>query len=199
MSEGKSTLKLKTTLSVSLPKFSSTFYQCPAINSASRKVTFEPVQCSRAPCCSTLNVSVYDLLQLLALTGMLHLKFVLFNKIHTTWLSSSNQTTSSAECDHPKKEQGRVQKRHVHSTDQLKPQNQGHTGPYIPVQENPSFLLGCKSYLQTSAFSCSSNSRAASVKPSFRRLPGALEGSVYSRWSGYKEWAAHGWEKTNKK
>lgn len=51
----------------------------------------------------------------------------------------------------------------------------------IPVQENPSFLLGYKSYLQTSAISCSSNPRAASVKPSFSCLPGALEGSVHSR------------------
>lgn len=46
----------------------------------------------------------------------------------------------------------------------------------IPVQENPSFLLGYQSYLQTSAISCSSNSRAASIKRSFRWLSGALGG-----------------------
>lgn len=53
----------------------------------------------------------------------------------------------------------------------------------IPVQENPSFLPGYKSYLQTLAIKCSSNSRAASVKLSFRWLPGALEESAYPRWS----------------
>lgn len=54
------------TLSVSLPKFSGTFYQCSAINSASRKVKCDPVQSSRAPgCCDSSAAALWACVRLI--------------------------------------------------------------------------------------------------------------------------------------
>lgn len=53
-------------LSVSLPKFRGTFYQHPAINSASRKVKCDPVQCSRAPgCCDSSAAALWACVRLI--------------------------------------------------------------------------------------------------------------------------------------
>lgn len=99
---------------------------------------------------------------------LVHYTYRSFYLTKSTPLNSlaSNQTTSSAECNHPKKEGRGVQKRHIYSPRCLLQISSQHRTKqiqdFIPVQEIHVSCWGIQC-LYTPTIS-SSNSRAASVK-----------------------------------